>query len=465
MASTRGMIAVDKMGTKVLFINPVTYQTEVVLDGFEKTVHELLVIPETEPRLCADLRRRHPRPQSQSAAHRFACSTWRSARSFDTIDLRPYIAPHTLKLGPDGLIYITCENSAAVVAIDRKTNTVVGAIDSGSTNGHRLIIAPDGQRLYTENEEDAHRLGDRSAEPEAARQDQDAPPARRHRHLARRPHRGGGRRRGADAVPDRHRSGRGPPGGAAEGCAEGRADRPLCARQQPDRRHQPEQRHGEPDRSLVPRADRDQGRQPADGHGVPGRRIVRALPGRRHGACHRYSEPAAQARASPPARAASWWGSFEAQAEPQNEPRPISHDRSQAWLVAAAWMLGMASQQHPARAEADVLQQAINYVFTGSIDPKDSPEITDRKSCVVVVADPKWKRFIRYHLRRLGLDDPAYRQHLFRAAGALSTGRSERSGRRGISRPRQDHGGQRLQIRANRLARQTSTRRKRRFSS
>src|SRR5207342_224730 len=70
------------------------------------------------------------------------------------IDLRPCIAPHTLKLGPDGLIYITCENSAVVSVIDRTTNKVVDAIDSGSTNGHRLIIAPDGQRLYTENEED-----------------------------------------------------------------------------------------------------------------------------------------------------------------------------------------------------------------------------------------------------------------------------------------------------------------------
>ena len=41
-----------------------------------------------------------------------------------------------------------------VAIIDRATNKVVGAIDSGSTNAHRLIIAPDGQRLYTENEED-----------------------------------------------------------------------------------------------------------------------------------------------------------------------------------------------------------------------------------------------------------------------------------------------------------------------
>ena len=49
---------------------------------------------------------------------------------------------------------MTCENSAVVVVIDPKKNKVVEAIDSGSTNGHRLIIAADGQRLYTENEED-----------------------------------------------------------------------------------------------------------------------------------------------------------------------------------------------------------------------------------------------------------------------------------------------------------------------
>ena len=53
------------------------------------------------------------------------------------------------------MIYITCENSAVVAVIDRSAHKVVDAIESGSTNGHRLIISPDGQRLYTENEEDA----------------------------------------------------------------------------------------------------------------------------------------------------------------------------------------------------------------------------------------------------------------------------------------------------------------------
>jgi YVTN family beta-propeller protein len=73
----------------------------------------------------------------------------------DTIDLSPLSAPHTVRLGADRLIYITCENSAKIAVIDPKTSKMIDAIDSGSTNGHRLAIAPDGQRLYTDNEEDA----------------------------------------------------------------------------------------------------------------------------------------------------------------------------------------------------------------------------------------------------------------------------------------------------------------------
>jgi YVTN family beta-propeller protein len=149
----RGMIAVDKMGGKVLFLDPVTYQTEIVIDGFPRTVHELLVVPETGlayvPIFGDGIHGRNPNPQ-----HFLCIFDLHKRAHVGTIDLRPYIAPHTLKLGPDGLIYITCENSAVVAVIDRKTNKVVEAIDSGSTNGHRLIIAPDGQRLYTENEED-----------------------------------------------------------------------------------------------------------------------------------------------------------------------------------------------------------------------------------------------------------------------------------------------------------------------
>ncbi|MGB6756929.1 MAG: hypothetical protein WBE82_03210 [Xanthobacteraceae bacterium] len=155
--NSHGLIAVDKMGAKVLFLNPKTYETEVVLDGFKRTVHELLVVPATggQPAMAYvpifgdGIHGRNPNPQ-----HELCVFDLNKRAQVATVDLYPYIAPHTLKLGPDGFIYITCENSAVVAVVDRKTNKVVEAIDSGSTNGHRLIIAADGQRLYTENEED-----------------------------------------------------------------------------------------------------------------------------------------------------------------------------------------------------------------------------------------------------------------------------------------------------------------------
>ncbi len=150
----RGLIAVDKMGDRVLFLNPTTYETEVVLEGFPLRVHELLAVPETGlayvPIFGDGIHGRNPNP-----GHLICIFDLHRRAHLGDIDLRPLSAPHTPKLGPDGLIYITCENSAAVAAIDRATNRVVATIGSGSTNGHRLIISPDGQRLYTENEEDA----------------------------------------------------------------------------------------------------------------------------------------------------------------------------------------------------------------------------------------------------------------------------------------------------------------------
>jgi DNA-binding beta-propeller fold protein YncE len=151
---TRGMIAVDKIGGKILFLNPQTYQTETVLDGFQRTVHELLVVPETGrayvPIFGDGIHGRNPNP-----GHTLWVIDLINRKLVCDIDLRPNIAPHTVRVGPDNLVYITCENSAKIAVIDPKTNKVIDAIDSGSTNGHRLCIPDDGKRLYTDNEEDA----------------------------------------------------------------------------------------------------------------------------------------------------------------------------------------------------------------------------------------------------------------------------------------------------------------------
>jgi len=152
--TARGLIAVDKMGGKVLFLDPVTHATTLVLDDFERVPHELLVVPQTAtayvPIYGDGIHGRNPHP-----GHLLSIVDLATRVHVADIDLSPYIAPHGLQIGPDGLLYITCENSAVVALIDLDARELVGAIDTGSTNAHRLAIAPSGRWLYTENEEDA----------------------------------------------------------------------------------------------------------------------------------------------------------------------------------------------------------------------------------------------------------------------------------------------------------------------
>ena len=153
-SAAQGMIAVDKMGGQVLFLNPETFVTEVAIGGFPRTVHELLILPEAGlayvPIYGDGLHGKNPNP-----GHVLAIIDLKQRKHIGDIDLKPYVSPHTLKLAPDGLVYVTCENSEVVVVIDPKTHKMIEAIGSGSTNAHRLIISPDGRRIYTENEEDA----------------------------------------------------------------------------------------------------------------------------------------------------------------------------------------------------------------------------------------------------------------------------------------------------------------------
>jgi DNA-binding beta-propeller fold protein YncE len=151
---TRGLLAVDKMGGKVLFLDPESYETTLVLDDFERVPHELLCVPPTStayvPIYGDGIHGRNPNP-----GHLLSVVDLEQRGHVADIDLSPYVAPHGLQIGPDGLLYVTCENSAVVALVDLDRRELAGAIDTGSMNSHRLAISPDGRRLYTENEEDA----------------------------------------------------------------------------------------------------------------------------------------------------------------------------------------------------------------------------------------------------------------------------------------------------------------------
>ncbi|MEU6405660.1 hypothetical protein [Streptomyces sp. NPDC046985] len=149
-----GLIAVDKAGNQILFLDPHTYATLEVLQGFAPRVHELAISPDHATAyapIYGDGRHGdNPHPGHQVAEIDLA----RRRHSGD-IDVAPYVAPHGLRWGADDVLYCVCEDSGVVLALDPRTGEQRAVIDVGSTNAHRIEVLPDGSKLYTENEEDA----------------------------------------------------------------------------------------------------------------------------------------------------------------------------------------------------------------------------------------------------------------------------------------------------------------------
>ena len=80
------------------------------------------------------------------------------------------------------------------------------------------------------------------------------------------------------------------------------------------------------------------------------------------------------------------------------------------WSLAAAIIspFCVVFVQTPALGETSVFQQALNYVFTGKIDPENGPEIVDQNSCAILLRDPKYNRYIRYYFSRFKMNEASF---------------------------------------------------------
>src|ERR1043166_3626725 len=132
--NARGLIAVDKMGGKVLFLNPATYATEVAIDGFPRTVHELLVMPESRlayvPIFGDGIHGRNPNP-----GHLIAVIDLTKRAHVGDIDLRPYIAPPPPRplagiaiSGDDRTVIAVDDEEPTLFLIDTTRESVVATV-------------------------------------------------------------------------------------------------------------------------------------------------------------------------------------------------------------------------------------------------------------------------------------------------------------------------------------------------
>lgn len=148
-----GLIAVDKIGNQVLFLDPETLETIVTLDAFAPRVHELAISPDHRtafvPIYGDGIHGKNPRP-----GHLIALFDLGNRRHKGDWSTYPYRAPHGLRWGPQGQLYCVCENSGVILEMDATDGAILHVIEVGSDKAHRIEVTPDGAKLYTENEED-----------------------------------------------------------------------------------------------------------------------------------------------------------------------------------------------------------------------------------------------------------------------------------------------------------------------
>ena len=152
---TTGLVAVDKIGNEILFLDPVTYEVNMSIKGFAPNVHELLV-SEDHTRAYVPIYGDGIHGKNPNPGHLIAVIDLLKQRHLSDFSVDPYRAPHGMRWGSDGQLYCVCENSGVVLELDAQTGVIQQVLGVDSNKAHRIEITPDGSKLYAETEEDGY---------------------------------------------------------------------------------------------------------------------------------------------------------------------------------------------------------------------------------------------------------------------------------------------------------------------
>jgi DNA-binding beta-propeller fold protein YncE len=147
-----GLVAIDKRGSHALFLDSLSYQ-ELGRLALPARPHEIA--------LSADHRLAYVSiyglgvyGNNAQPDNRIVVLDLAAREQVGEISVEPYVAPHGVMMGPDGLLYASCDQSGVIAVIDCEQGEIVGTIDAESTGAHMIAMLPDGSKIYSENEED-----------------------------------------------------------------------------------------------------------------------------------------------------------------------------------------------------------------------------------------------------------------------------------------------------------------------
>jgi DNA-binding beta-propeller fold protein YncE len=147
-----GLVAIDKRGSHALFLDPVSF--EILSDlALPARPHEVAISAD-HALAYVSIYGLGVYGNNEQPGNTIVVLDLAARQQVGEIDISPYVAPHGLMFGTDGLLYASCDQSGVVAVIDCEQGEIVGTIDAESTGAHMIAMLPDGSKLYSENEED-----------------------------------------------------------------------------------------------------------------------------------------------------------------------------------------------------------------------------------------------------------------------------------------------------------------------
>lgn len=145
---THGLVAVDKVGNKIRFFDPVTLQQTKVFDGPEPCVHEL-AIAHDHKRAYVPLYGDGIYGGNKNANNKVLVLDLERQEIADLITLGPdHRAPHGMVTTSAGKLWLVCDIPRKLLLLDPASHTVEATYDVPVIGPHILCSNADGSRLY-----------------------------------------------------------------------------------------------------------------------------------------------------------------------------------------------------------------------------------------------------------------------------------------------------------------------------
>jgi DNA-binding beta-propeller fold protein YncE len=162
VANYRGIIAVDKVGNVIRFLDPSSLLETAQLIPSEKAVHELALSFDRRtafvPLYGAGVYGANDTPNNK-----ILIVDLQSRTISGVIDLGSFLAPHGMVATRGGKLWVVCDLANKLLLIDPAARTVEASYDVPGKGAHFLALLPDEFKLYISNKESAAQVFDTRA--------------------------------------------------------------------------------------------------------------------------------------------------------------------------------------------------------------------------------------------------------------------------------------------------------------